>query len=324
MISKLTDKKDYSYALPYVSVIVVNYNHGSYIRSAIDSILNQTFTDFEIIVVDDGSQDNSRAIIKKIINQSAKKIEFLCHENNQNLGISKTYKLALSKAKGKYIAFLEADDQWDNNYLQTKIEILDSFHSVGVVFSKYKIMSNSLYGFDMHLRQKWLEIFIEPKRPFSIFQKMIKRNNIATFSAFVTRKCLLDTISIDLPQQFFFLDWWVLLQLSMKSKFYFDKKSVVYWRHHRESTLGKQTFNEHKNRLSEFLKMISEKIGKEYHNLSRKDQLGYRKKMNSLPYFIKFYNNFNIINSLKFLRVDPVWAGEALLSYLVNYYKHSQ
>jgi glycosyltransferase involved in cell wall biosynthesis len=227
-------------------VIVVNYNHGSYIRAAIESILNQTFNNFEIIVVDDGSQDNSRTIIKEIIKQSAKKIRFLCHEDNQNLGISKTYKLALSKAKGKYIAFLEADDQWDKNYLQTKVEILDRFHSVGVVFSKYKIMSKSLYGYDMHLRQKWLEIFIEPKRPFSIFQKMIKRNNIATFSAFVTRKSLIDKISIDLPQQFFFLDWWVLLQLSMKSKFYLDKKSVVYWRHHRESTLGKQTFNEHK------------------------------------------------------------------------------
>jgi hypothetical protein len=110
----------------------------------------------------------------------------------------------------------------------------------------------------------------------------------------------------------------------MKSKFYLDKKSVVYWIHHRESTLGKQSFNEHKKRLSEFLKTVSEKIGKEYHNLSRKDQLCYREKINSLPYFICFYNNFSIISFLQFFRVDPVLAGEALLSYLVNYYKHSQ
>ena len=308
---------------PCVTVIVVNYNQDKYISQAIESILNQTFNDYEIIIIDDGSQDNSLNIIKKIIDQSSQKINFFSHKNNQNLGISRTYSLGISKARGKYIAFLEADDVWDENYLKSKVDILDQHRDVGVVFSKYKIVSENLYGYDMDMRQKIITMWMYRNRPFSNLKNLIKKNNVATFSAFVTRKYLLDNVSTYLPRHLYFLDWWILFQLSMHSKFYLDNSSIVYWRHYRRSTMGKQKMDDHKKQLSEFMNMMYEKIDKEYITLSRHDQLYYQKKKGILPYFNQFYTHPSIKNFFSFFRLDPVWALESMLSYLTSYCKYS-
>lgn len=306
-----------SYTHPKVSVIVVNYNQGRYIASAIDSILKQTFVDFEIIIVDDGSQDNSVEIIRTIVGNYPDKISFLYHKSHQNQGISNTYTLGISSAKSKYIAFLEADDLWEKNYLERKVEVLDRYPEVGVIFSRYKIISENWYGYDMVFRQWILGMFIVENRPFHNLKNLIIKNNVATFSAFVTRKSLLNNIDV------VFFDWWVLVQLSMRSKFYLDNTSFVFWRQHKDSTIGKQSLDLHKKRLIAHMTMIYEKIGQEIGMLDEREKLYYLRKKYILPYFICFYQNPDIKKFMTFVRHDPLWALESMVSYLINYWKYS-
>jgi len=307
---------------PRVSVIVVNYNQGRYINQAIDSILNQTYNDYKIILVDDGSQDNSIEIIRKYVRKYPNKICFLFHKNHQNRGIYNTYELGISAAKSEYLAFIEADDRWGKNYLKRKIEILDRYQEVGVVFSRYKIVSEGLYGYDMAFRQKIIGLFLVVNRPFHNLKNLMKRNNVATFSAFITRKSLIDTITLYCHHDVVYFDWWILVQLSMRSKFYLDNKSFVFWRQHKDSTLGKQKFDLHKNRLSEFMHLLFEKIGPEIAMLDEQDKLYYLRKKNILPFFISFYQKPGIKNFLSFARLDPLWSFESMLSYLINNWKY--
>jgi glycosyltransferase involved in cell wall biosynthesis len=179
-----------------VTIIVVNYNQGRYITRAIESVIEQTFQDYSILVVDDGSDDDSIQLINKLMDKYPEKIKLIRHWRNQNKGILKTYELALSKVKSEYVAFLEADDWWDKDYLKTKVEILHKFHQVGVVFSGYKVVSKGWYGKEMVFRQMILRWFMKKGRPFDNFVNLLKKNNVATFSAFVTRKSLLDSIKI--------------------------------------------------------------------------------------------------------------------------------
>src|SRR5438270_280343 len=93
--------------IPKISVIMPAYNAQKYISQAIESILNQTFKDFELIIIDDASQDNTA----KIIGDFARKDNRIIYlRNKENLKLSKALNLGIKKAQGKYIARMDADD----------------------------------------------------------------------------------------------------------------------------------------------------------------------------------------------------------------------
>ena len=110
-------------AQPKVSVITVTYNREAFIREAIDSIRAQSFTDWELIVVDDASTDNTRQIVDMYI---ATDTRIRYYRNEKNLGIAKTRNKGLELARGQYIAPLDSDDIWlDANKLKKQVEFLD-------------------------------------------------------------------------------------------------------------------------------------------------------------------------------------------------------
>ena len=99
-----------------ISVIIPTYNNESYLRSAIQSVLCQTYTDYEIIVVDDGSTDNSREIVKTF----GDKVGYLRQENQGLAGARNT---GIQNARNSMICLLDADDQWSPSYLQKMVNL---------------------------------------------------------------------------------------------------------------------------------------------------------------------------------------------------------
>ena len=116
-----------------------SYNHEKYISEAIESILNQSFKDFELIILDDFSKDNSRAIIETY-QRKDKRIKAFFHE--KNMGIASTMNDLLSKASGKYIAFIDSDDVWDQLKLERQLAILEKNDSL-VVWSEGEIIDEN-------------------------------------------------------------------------------------------------------------------------------------------------------------------------------------
>ena len=92
---------------PIVSVIIPTYNRENLVSQAIQSVLNQTYRDFELIVVDDASIDNTQKIVN---NFNDSRIRYICHK--QNAGVSVAQNTGIAKARGEYIAFLDSDDEW--------------------------------------------------------------------------------------------------------------------------------------------------------------------------------------------------------------------
>ena len=106
---------------PLVSIIIPAFNAEKFIAQTILSVQNQTYNNWEIILVDDKSTDNTVAIIKEIA-LNEKRIQFFQLEKNSGTGIARNY--ALNHAKGRYIAFLDADDLWKPNKLDKQVEFL--------------------------------------------------------------------------------------------------------------------------------------------------------------------------------------------------------
>ena len=113
-----------------ISVIMSVYNGEKFVRKCIESILNQTFTRFEFIIIDDGSTDNTKNIIKEY---EKKDERIILIENETNQGLTKNLNKALSIAKGEYIARMDADDISTKDRLQTEYEYLKKHKEITVV-----------------------------------------------------------------------------------------------------------------------------------------------------------------------------------------------
>ena len=117
---------------PKVSICIPNYNYGNYIGDAIQSVLDQSFTDFELIIVDNCSTDDSENVIQKFTDRRIKYFK-----NETNIGAIRNCNKCVYLAKGEYIFLLHADDQMMPNLLEKEAKILDEHPNVGLVCSSY-------------------------------------------------------------------------------------------------------------------------------------------------------------------------------------------
>ena len=97
-----------------ISIIIPAYNAADYLAQTIESVLNQTYSDFELILIDDGSTDRTREIIKDYQCKDAR-IKYFYKENG---GVSSARNLGLQKATGDFVSFLDSDDLWDRRFLE--------------------------------------------------------------------------------------------------------------------------------------------------------------------------------------------------------------
>ena len=130
---------------PLVSSIMPTYNHGKFIGKAIESVLNQTYTNFELIIIDNFSEDDTETIVASYKDD---RIIYLKFRNNGIIAASRNY--AIKHAKGEYIAFLDSDDLWLPEKLEKQIKILEISNETAMVYTRFKtieegIISNNTY-----------------------------------------------------------------------------------------------------------------------------------------------------------------------------------
>jgi len=122
--------------MPLVSVIMPSFNHEKFISIAIENILNQTFADFEYIIIDDASKDKSKEIIR-IYEARDSRIHAIFHDRNQ--GISKTSNDGLKMAKGKYVFFTDSDCQVSKDWIEQGLKSLLESDCIGVEGKTYYV-----------------------------------------------------------------------------------------------------------------------------------------------------------------------------------------
>jgi glycosyltransferase involved in cell wall biosynthesis len=118
-------------AIPKVSVLIPTYNYARYLDEAIQSVLNQTMSDFELIIIDDKSNDNTDQVVANYLHDP----RITYHKNPVNLGLVKNFNRALEFARGQYIKFLLADDKIDKTLLEKFTAVLDEHPNVSLVTS---------------------------------------------------------------------------------------------------------------------------------------------------------------------------------------------
>lgn len=123
---------------PKVSVIMAAYNHEKYVGDAIESVIGQTYKNWEMLIIDDCSTDRTREVIAGIVDA---RISFCFHDKNE--GPVKTFNELLTKAEGDYIAIIGSDDLWYKNKLEEQIRFMEKNQKYAVAFSYVDIMDEN-------------------------------------------------------------------------------------------------------------------------------------------------------------------------------------
>lgn len=124
--------------LPLVSCIMIFLNAEKFIQEAIESVLAQTYSNWELILVDDGSTDHSTAIALQYVQQDSR-MRYVEHENHQNRGTSTSRNLGINRAQGQYIAFLDADDVWLPHKLEQQVAIMKALPEAAMVYGQMEL-----------------------------------------------------------------------------------------------------------------------------------------------------------------------------------------
>lgn len=146
-----------------VSIITPSYNSARFINDCVSSVLEQTYTNWELIIIDDASDDNSKELISDFASKDNRiKFVFL----TENIGAAGARNIALEKAEGRYIAFLDSDDIWKKEKLAKQIDFMQS-NNIAFSFSSYEPMS-----------ENGKEIFKEIKAPLKMSYNSFLKNTI--------------------------------------------------------------------------------------------------------------------------------------------------
>lgn len=119
--------------MPKVSIIIPYYNGHRFITDALNSIRDQTYNDYEVIIVDDHSNIESFNLLKEVVNNYSINIKIIRHEHNK--GIPSTRNSGINHSTGEYIAFLDQDDLWYKEKLQAQLDIFSEYKDVGIVYT---------------------------------------------------------------------------------------------------------------------------------------------------------------------------------------------
>ncbi len=170
---------------PTVTVLIASYNHEKYVADSLRSVLDQTYQDFEVVVVDDGSSDGTAAEIRKISDPRIKQV-FL----NQNQGIVAAKTKGLSMASGRYIAILNSDDMFLSDKLEKQVAFLDSHPEVGAVLTQAHVIDDDGEPF-LDRNHFYYDIFTQPNRTRQewLHHFFYRGNCLCMPSAMIRREC---------------------------------------------------------------------------------------------------------------------------------------
>lgn len=206
---------------PAVSVIMPTYNRADYLKKSIQSVLDQTFSDFEIIVINNYSTDDTLEVTKAFNDPRIKTINF----KNEGI-IAKSRNQGILQSTGKYIAFLDDDDLWCSNKLELQIKYLECNPEFDLVYSRALII-------DEHDTQKGLLIDPNNVKSGQIFLDLLYENFIPILTVLI-KKSVFDTVGLfnEDPLMRAAEDYELWLRISLKSNVgYIDKPLALYRMH---------------------------------------------------------------------------------------------
>jgi glycosyltransferase involved in cell wall biosynthesis len=207
--------------LPKVSVITAAYNHKEFVRHSVESVLHQTYKDYEHIVVDDGTTDGTAEILQSF----GSRIKYIRQENR---GTPAAINAGIRASAGEYFAILDSDDAWLPHKLERQMSVFEQLPRTAVVYSQAQVI-------DAEGRVKAGDLLGEPLSRDDPFEDLLKHDPIPVLTAVVKRECFDEVGGFDetLPS---ISDWGLWIQISTRWPIEFVPEPLALYRMHGRNT----------------------------------------------------------------------------------------
>jgi len=238
-----------------ISVIIPTYNRADFITETINSVLNQNYQNFEILIIDDGSTDNTKEIVSNI---KDKRIKYFYQSNTGVPAIGRN--VGLREATGDFIAFLDSDDVWFPNKLSEQLAIFKKNTKL------LAVSSNAEYLPHQKIKKK---VFIKLFSYRYTLKDLLKSNRVINSSLIMKREVIDYVGFLDENYDLRFVedyDYWLRIVEFRDKSIYVMKKPLIYYRIHNSNnfTIGEVEFNKlkiifqkYENKYSVFVKKVS-------------------------------------------------------------------
>jgi len=227
---------------PRVSVILPFLNGERFLLESIETVLRQSYTDWELILIDDGSREAATTIAKGFVKLHPEKIRYLDHDNHVNLGLPASRNLGVSAARGELIALLDGDDVWEPDKLSEQVEILNRHPEVGMVCGTVISWYSWDGGIDRliptgHVRDN---VVRSPEAALGIYP--LGKAKAPTPSDLLIRRDILIAIGgfearFTGPLQLY-EDQVLLAKMYLATSVYFSSRAWLYYRQHQDSIVA--------------------------------------------------------------------------------------
>jgi len=219
---------------PIVSIITTTYNLEKYIGQCIQSVIDQTFSQWEMIIVDDGSTDSTVPIINDYL-RTDRRIMLISHKKNWGVKrLKNSYNQALRISKGKYIAILEGDDYWPQYKLATQITALDKSNAV-LSYGDGMYVDGNGNPFEIIYYRRNNNLLCN-KPIGSILKLFIDLNfYLMPVTVIIKRDALLKIGGFQSSRSYYFVDFPTWLSLTLEGSFIYEKSILGFWRRHSKS-----------------------------------------------------------------------------------------
>ena len=238
---------------PKVSIILPSYNHAQYLPYAIESILSQTYRDFELIIVDDGSSDGSLQIAEDYADRHSQ-IRVLTHTDHRNLGISETVNFAYQQCRGEYWSGLPSDDILTPGKIERQVAFLDAYPEVGWVYCFAKLVDET--GQPLADAKPFGEDMTGDAHPL---RRLIQKNVVPGMTSLMRRSCT-DKVGLH-DAKIKYSDWEFWLRMTAQCKVAFLPEPLVFFRYHGYNS-SKAPAHENMRRALEVMFSFREKAEK--------------------------------------------------------------
>lgn len=317
-----------------VSVLISTYNREKLLPKAINSVLNQTYKNWELIIVDDRSTDDTKKVVENYIKKN-KRIGYV--RNTHKKGLAGGRNQGLEKAKGDYIAFLDDDDIFYKNHLKDSISLFQKFPKISVVFGKEKFVHK---GKEVDYMNSWIKIKLakiskkEEQKDFIIFNGYIL-NNLIEDGCFLNPSAAMIKKDVVRNTGFFNENLWngndyeYWIRVSRRNKFgYLKKLQTTHVLHGENMSISfkKGTFTKEKSVILNHIKMF--KVIRSNSFLTKKQKRSLTKNISNSYWNVGFLlRKKNKFKSLcyylvsRWYRYNPVQAKAIKKLFIPGYYK---
>lgn len=233
--------------MPLVSVIIPNYNHGKFLKERIDSVLNQSFTDFELIILDDCSRDNSREIIEQFRTQT--KLSHIIYNDKNSGSPFKQWMKGIALAKGEWIWIAESDDVANPNFLETLLRYSQEYSSAGMLYSNsYKDANPDTSQFattadetnsDFNSNLWSSNHLLKGGEANALY--LCRKNIILNASSTLIKKKYLLQLPAEMKKMKYYGDWYCYICLATVTDFFYCSEPLNTFRRHPSSLIYKSS-----------------------------------------------------------------------------------